>query len=252
MSSCGSRKDVVYLQDIALGDTSSFVVPAPRLAKGDMVGITVNSKNKELADPFNLPMVGYYTAYGTTTATNLQGYIVDNEGRINFPVLGYVKAEGLTRGELADLLANRLRSSGYVNDATVSVTFLNFKISVLGEVNRPGSFTVQNDQVSIFEALAMAGDLTIQARRDHVLVIREVDGKRLVLAHDLRSKQIFQSPCYFLRQGDIVYVEPNSTKAETARINSNNNVSTWLSIIGTATSLTTFVITLRNSQSSGK
>lgn len=250
MTSCASRKDVVYLQDATLGRTSQYQVPLPRIAKGDMLGITVNSKMRELSDPFNLPMVGYYNAYGTTVSNAQQGYIVDEQGQINFPVIGLIPAEGFTRGELAGEIAKRLKSGGYVNDATVSVSLLNFQISVMGEVAKPGRFTVQTDKVSIFDALAMAGDLTIQGRRDNVLVIREVDGQRTVMAHDLRSQEIFASPCYFLRQGDIVYVEPNDIKAQTASINANNNVGTWLSIIGSATSITTLVLTL--TRGSGK
>ena len=152
--------------------------------------------------------------------------------------------DGLTRNELNTKIATELRDKGLLNDATVTVSLLNAQISVLGEVAHPGRFPMVSDQVSILDAIAMAGDLTIQGRRDNVLVIREVNGERHIVAHDLRSDKIFDSPCYFLRQGDIVYVEPNDAKAQTASINPNNNAGTWLSVVSTATSLTTFVFTI--------
>lgn len=247
-TSCASRKDVVYLQDASIGSQSQYSVPVLHIAKGDMLGITVNSKNRELSDPFNLPMVGYYSAFGISAANTQQGYLVDDEGYVTFPTLGRIKAEGLTRNELNNKIATALRDQGLLNDATVTVSLLNAQISVLGEVARPGRFPMVSDQVSILDAIAMAGDLTIQGRRDNVLVIREINGERYIIAHDLRSNNIFESPCYFLRQGDIVYVEPNNAKAQTASINPNNNVGTWLSVVSTATSLTTFVFTIIASQ----
>ncbi len=243
-TSCASRKDVVYLQDATAGTVSQYTIPVPRIVKGDMLGITVNSKNRELSEPFNLPMVGYYSAFGISASNTQQGYIVDDEGYISFPGLGRVHVDGLTRNELNTKIATELRDKGLLNDATVTVSLLNAQISVLGEVAHPGRFPMVSDQVSILDAIAMAGDLTIQGRRDNVLVIREVNGERHIVAHDLRSDKIFDSPCYFLRQGDIVYVEPNDAKAQTASINPNNNVGTWLSVISTATSLTTFVFTI--------
>ena len=247
-TSCASRKDVVYLQDASIGSQSQYSIPVLRIAKGDMLGITVNSKNRELSDPFNLPMVGYYSAFGISASNTQQGYMVDDEGYIDFPALGRVHVEGLTRNELNTKIATALRDKGFLNDATVTISLLNAQISVLGEVARPGSFPMVSDQVSLLDAIAMAGDLTIQGRRDNVLVIREIDGERYIVAHDLRSNKIFESPCYFLRQGDIVYVEPNDAKAQTASINPNNNVGTWLSVVSTATSLTTFVFTIIASQ----
>lgn len=243
-SSCASRRDIVYLQDAPTSTPSQYTIPVLRIAKGDMLGITVNSKNRELSDPFNLPMVGYYNAFGISAATSQQGYIVDDEGCITFPSLGRLHVEGLTRQEFNKQIAAELRDKGLLNDATVTVSLLNAQISVLGEVARPGSFPMMSEEVSILDAIAMAGDLTIQGRRDNVLVIREVNGERYIVAHDLRSNNLFDSPCYFLRQGDIVYVEPNSAKAQTASINPNNNVGTWLSVVSTATSLTTFIATI--------
>ncbi len=247
-TSCASRKEVVYLQDVSMSSQSQYSVPVLRIAKGDMLGITVNSKNRELSDPFNLPMVGYYSAFGISASNTQQGYMVDEEGYVTFPALGRVHVEGLTRSELNTKIATELRDKGLLNDATVTVSLLNAQISVLGEVAHPGRFPMVSDQVSILDAIAMAGDLTIQGRRDNVLVIREINGERYIVAHDLRTNKIFDSPCYFLRQGDIVYVEPNDAKAQTANINPNNNVGTWLSVVSTATSLTTFVFTIMASQ----
>lgn len=120
-TSCASRKDVVYLQDASIGSQSQYSVPVLHIAKGDMLGITVNSKSRELSDPFNLPMVGYYSAFGISAANTQQGYLVDDEGYVTFPTLGRIKAEGLTRNELNNKIATALRDQGLLNDATVTV-----------------------------------------------------------------------------------------------------------------------------------
>ena len=131
-----------------------------------------------------------------------------------------------------------------IKDPIVTVQFLNFKVSVMGEVARPGTFDISGDRITLLEALSMAGDLTIYGRRDRVAVIREKDGKRRILYHDLRSSDIFKSPCYYLQQNDIVYVEPNNAKTGQSRINSNNSVSTWLSAVSVLASITSLLVTM--------
>lgn len=135
-------------------------------------------------------------------------------------------------------------SEGLIKDPVVTVQFLNFKISVIGEVARPGTFDITGDRITLLEALSRAGDLSIHGRRDRVAVIRERDGKRTVLFHDLRSSDVFQSPCYYLQQNDIVYVEPNKVRTGQSRINSNNSANVWLSAVSVLASISSIIVTM--------
>lgn len=140
-------------------------------------------------------------------------YLVDITGNIDFPVLGQLHVEGLTRRQLTELIKKRLINEELLKDPMVTVNFLNFKFSVLGEVGHVGTFEVKGDRITLLEALAMAGDLTPRSRLDRIAVIREYGNKRRILFHDIRSKDIFTSPYYYLQQNDIVYVEPTNMKA---------------------------------------
>ena len=138
--------------------------------------------------------------------------------------------------------SRKLVDEDLIKDPIVTVQFLNYKISVLGEVARPGSFEISGDRITLLEALGMAGDLTIYGRRDRIAVIRENDGKRQILYHDLRDSDIFQSPCYYLQQNDIVYVEPNRARSGQSRVNSNNSVGVWMSGVSVLTSVAALLI----------
>lgn len=213
LASCSAPKEVLYLQDIASIkeeniDKNYEVI----IHKDDLLAILVNSKDPELALPFNMPVVTYQIGAQTTAQQRLLGYLVDQNGDIDFPILGKIHVEGLTRMQVTELIKQKLMSEDLIKDPIVTVQFLNFKVSVMGEVTRPGTFDISGDRITLLEALSMAGDLTIYGRRDRVAVIREKDGKRRILYHDLRSSDIFQSPCYYLQQNDIVYVEPNKAK----------------------------------------
>ena len=164
----------------------------------------------------------------------------------DFPILGKIHVAGLTRLQLTELIKNKLIEEDLIKDPVVTVQFLNFKVSVMGEVSRPGSFTINSDRITLLEALSMAGDLTIYGRRDRVAVIREVDGQRTILFHDLRSADIFSSPCYYLQQNDIVYVEPNKAKAGTSEINQNTSASVWLSAVSILASIASLLVTILN------
>ena len=214
--------------------------------RDDQLAIMVNCKDPELAMPFNMPMVTYQagtngTAYGQQ---RLLGYLVDANGNIDFPVLGRIHVEGLTRLELTDLLRKRLIDEDLIKDPIVTVQFLNFKISVMGEVVRPGSFNITGDRITLLEALSMAGDLSIYGKRDRVAVIREKDGVRTIRFHDLRSSDLFLSPDYYLQQNDIVYVEPNKARVGQSEINQNNSVGTWLSAVSVLASVISLVVTV--------
>ncbi|MDO4180140.1 MAG: polysaccharide biosynthesis/export family protein [Bacteroidales bacterium] len=246
--SCASRKDFVYLQD--MDELKEYPVTQKYEAiihRDDKLSIVVNSKDPELTLPFNIPGSGGYTvgADGSIVSSSApvtegkesKGYLVDVNGDIDFPILGKLHVEGMTRNQLTELIKRRLVEEELLKDPIVMVNFLNFKFSVLGEVGHVGTFDVTGDRITLLEALAMAGDLTPRSRLDRIAVIREYGNKRRILYHDIRSKDIFTSPCYYLQQNDIVYVEPTKAKATEQ---DQRKFSTWsmiLSFITTVTSL---------------
>lgn len=245
LAACTSRKEVVYLQDVVPLKQQQIEQKYEVIIHGDdLLAIMVNSKNPELALPFNMPMVTYQLGSESGGQQRVLGYLVDANGDIDFPILGKLHVEGMTRMQLTELIKKRLIDEDLIKDPIVTVQFLNFKVSVMGEVARPGSFTISGDRITLLEALSMAGDLTIYGRRDRVGVIREEGGKRTILFHDLRSAEIFNSPCYYLQQNDIVYVEPNKAKAGQSGINQNNSVSVWLSAVSILTAIASIIVTV--------
>lgn len=243
LSSCGSSKNTIYFQDM---DKDTPVVEPVlegynvKIHKDDLLAIMVNSVNPELALPFNMPMVSYQVGSQNPPQQRVLGYLVDKEGTIDFPILGVIHVEGLTREELVNTIKDRLIKEDYIRDPIVTVQFLNFKVSVVGEVARPGTFTISGDRVTLLEALSLAGDLTIYGRRDRVMVIRESGGERAIRYLDLRNRELFDTPYYYLQQNDIIYVEPNKRRAQQSDINQNNSMGVWLS----AASLLTTVAVL--------
>lgn len=244
-SACNSTKEVVYLQDvIPLKQQDIERKYEVFIHEDDLLAIIVNSKDPELALPFNMPLITYQIGSENPGQQRVLGYLVDTNGDIDFPILGKLHVAGLSRLELRDLIKKKLISGDYIKDPVVTVQFLNYKVSVMGEVARPGSFTITGDRITLLEALSMAGDLTIYGRRDRVAVIREENGKRTILFHDLRSSDIFTSPCYYLQQNDIVYVEPNKAKAGQRDINQNNSVSVWLSAVSVLAAVASLLVTV--------
>lgn len=239
LTSCGSVKDITYLQgDGLLREVSIVDTFELKIQKDDLLDIMVSCANQEVLSPF-------YQSYGNSVGyTNNssagsvnRGYLVEADGTINFPLLGKVKVSSLTRRQAIDLIECKLEKEGYVKNPVVTVRFLNFRISVLGEVAHPGNYNITSEHVTLFEAISMAGDLTVHGRRDRVAVIREVDGIRTILYHDLRSTDVFQSPNYNLKQNDMVYVEPNRIKAEASTNNQFTSVGTWISVFSFLTTL---------------
>jgi len=244
--SCGTPKDVAYFQDT--GNYTSIKnknIPELRIKKDDILGIAVNSHAMEVAQPFNLPMANYYVGTENSTGTpRVLGYTVDKDGNIDFPLLGKIKAEGLSLGNLRNQIKNMLILEGQMKDPVVTINILNFRVSVLGEVNRPGSFTITGERVTLLEALSMAGDLTIYGSRDCVKVQREINGETKIVSHDLRSSDIISSPYYYLQQNDVIYVEPNKRRMQQSNINQNNSVSVWLSIVSVLLTATSVIVNL--------
>lgn len=244
---CNAQRNVLYLQNME--DGSEVIIPESyliRLKPHDQITIVVNSKNPELATPFNSSTnYSALSGYHNTTATsedNLQVLTIDANGDITLPIIGKIHCAGLTREELATAIESKIREEGYIQDPHVNVRFSGFCISIVGEVNRPGRYDIHKDQLTIFEALALAGDMTIYGNRANVAIIRECDGKNIISRIDLRSEEALRSRCYYIQQNDVIVVSPNKYKAATAEINQNR--SFWISLASTAVSIATFIITL--------
>lgn len=220
-TSCVSKKKILYFQDD--GTTVKNVQPfALKFKKDDMLAINVSSKNLETVKIYNLPVVAYNAATNSVNGIpKLQSYLIDANGEIQFPELGKIKLEGLTRVEAIKLLEQKIRPS--VTDVTVNIQILNFKINVMGDVKNPGMFPIQNERVTILDALAMAGDTNISG--DRIIEVKRETPKGVVTGYiDLRSNQLFASPFYYLQQNDVVYVNPNSAKIQSASYNQNTGL----------------------------
>lgn len=242
-TSCVTPSNVVYFQDAGDYERNRNVASYEVIIhQDDLLAIMVNSQATEAAMPYNLPISNYYVGGETYGQQRLLGYLVDNDGNIDFPILGKMKVEGLTRNELRDMLKDKLIEGGHLTDPIITINLLNFKVSVQGEVNRPGSFVVTGERITLLDALSLAGDLTIYGRRDRVFVIRELHNERIMLNHDLTSKDLFTSPCYYLQQNDIVYVEPNKRRIQQSAINQNNSMSVWLSVASVILSGITLIV----------
>lgn len=245
LSACGAQKDVIYLQDIQFAKNQNIEKDYQvTIHKDDLLGITVNSKDPELALPFNMPLVSYQIGAAGVGQQRLVGYLVDQQGNIDFPILGQLHVAGLSRQQVVELIKSKLIDEDYIKDPIVTVQMLNFKVSVMGEVNRPGTFDITGDRITLLEALSRAGDLSIYGNRTRVAVIREENGKRQIIFHDLRSSDIFDSPCYYLQQNDIVYVEPNKARTGQSRVNSNNSAGVWLSAVSVLATVASLMVTI--------
>ena len=247
-ASCSTYKKINYIQDAQLDTALTMIANQGILIQPmDMISIVVSSRDPELARIYTLP-VATYQAGSESSVSNfnqrLIGYSVDNDGNIQFPELGTIHVAGLNRWQLAELIREKL--SSLVKDAVVTVQFMNFKISVTGEVTSPGVFDISGDKITIFEAISLARNLTIYGRRDGVYVIREQNGSRTIYQVDLRTVDMFNSPAYYLQQNDVVYVEPNKVRAGQSTINENNlkSVSLWVSIGSFLSTLATLFISL--------
>ena len=241
-SSCGSRRNVVYFQDAdkiveemsSSRDNTEFnsvIMP------NDNLFITVSAVNPDAVEVFNTNLLN---RGGTLSATTLDvmGYLVDPKGNINFPVIGEFHVAGLTKKDAIQGLQKAI--SKFVDNPVVNIRFLNYKISVLGEVTRPGVYTVTDEKISVPQAIALAGDLTIYGDRRYVQLIRVEKGEKKFYTIDLTSPDIFFSPNYYLHQNDILYVAPNKTKAGTSTY--NQNLPLLMSTISVAFTIVAFFI----------
>ncbi len=251
--SCSAPSQVTYFQDLRPGESEQKVVAATeiKVRPGDKLSIIVNSRDPQLTQLFNLPYVGQQIGQGAVTANNttnssqgVSGYTVDEEGMIDFPVLGKIEIAGKNREEIAAFIKGELLAKNLVKDPVVTVEYMNLCISVLGEVTKPGRYSIDRDKVTVLDAISMAGDLTIYGKREKVLVLREEEGVQHVYGINLCSAEhLYTSPVYYLRQNDVVYVEPNNVRARQATVNGNNVRSTsfWISLASLLTTVAVLV-----------
>lgn len=234
--SCASKKDVVYFQDALnyetiISDNSS----AYKFKVDDVVGIHVSTLDPEASLPFNL----FKGAEEGGIRPEQVDYIIDKEGNIDFPVLGTIKIDGLSPAEVKKDLKEKL--ADYLKNPIINIRLKNFTVTILGEVNRPGTYPVNGEQITIFEALGLAGDLTIKGMRENIKVIRDFNGTKVYNTIDLRTKEALESPVYYLTQNDVIYVEPNKSGVTASSL--DNRATIAASLAGAIITAAAIIIT---------
>lgn len=239
LSSCASRKEVVYFQDT--GNFETLVDNTKAVTKfkvDDLVSIHVSTLNPEASAPFNL----YRGSSEGGFRPEQVDYLIDQDGNIDFPVIGKLKIEGLSPDEVRALLRERL--SEYLKDPIINIRLRNFTVTILGEVSRPGTYPVNGEQITILEALGLAGDLSLRGVRENVLVIRDFNGTKVYTRIDLTSKNMTKSPVYYLTQNDVVYVEPNKSGIKETSLDARASIA--VSIASLLITSTVLLITRSN------
>lgn len=245
LTGCTSYKKVPYMIDADnFANTSKDALYDARIMPKDLLTITVSSTEPEAAVPFNLtvPTLQNINMTSQTSQAALQTYLVDNNGDVQFPVLGKLHLGGLTKSEAEAYIIDKLKES-FKEPPIVNVRLVNYKVSVLGEVNRPGTFTVANEKINLFEALALAGDMSIYGKRNNVKLLREYnDGRKEIITLDLNKSDIINSPYFYLQQNDVLYVEPNKTKSKNSDIGQSTTL--WMSATSILISVATLIINI--------
>ena len=220
--SCASKKKIVYLQDI--DNQKSYDASLryePTLQPDDLLNVIVSAENPEVTVPFNLPQIqGHYQL--NENQSNIKTYLIDNDGFIEFPVVGRLKLGGLTRTQAINALSEKV--SFYIKNPSINLRILNYKISILGHVVKPGSYTIPSERITLLEALSLAGDLTIYGKRNNILVIHEEEGKKTYNRVDLTKVDILNLEHYYLSQNDVIYVEPNKTAVNSSSVGPNTGL----------------------------
>lgn len=249
LCSCAAP-NVSYFNDLENGPIeTSLQTMDIRLRPDDKISIVVKSKDPLLSDLFNLPVfshrVGYSEAQLTNTSQQMSVYTVDKNGEIDFPVLGKIKVAGKRRDEIAELIKTELTSRNLIKDPVLTVEYANLGFNVMGEVSKPGRYIFDRDHLTILDAISMAGDLTIQGRRDNIVVMRETGNGRIIYRVNLqRGKELLQSPAFYVQQNDVIYVEPNAYRSRQTTVNGNNVLSTsfWISVASLLTSVAILIV----------
>lgn len=244
VAGCTSAKKIPYFKGLD-GSTAVDKIAKQheaRICSDDLLAITVSGLDPIAVAPFNLPIVAYTTPgseFISTTPT-FQPYLIDINGEVDFPVIGKIKLAGLTKSAAIAEIKERLKP--YLKDPIITIQFMNYKVTVLGEVARPGSYTMSNERVTLLEALGLAGDMTVYGKRDNVLLIRENAGEKQFVRINLNSTDLLSSPFYYLQQNDVIYVEPNQTRVSAA---ASANVPLYLSAISTLASMITVIFAVK-------
>ncbi len=248
--SCGTPQDVLYFQ--GLDDLSKEQIAemeqnyTPTITPGDILTITVTAWDPTVVTPFNPPVWAYASQgeISVTPSQQLHTYLVDSDGNINFPVLGKIHVSGLSKQELITDMQNKI--AAYVKDAIVNVQITNYKITILGEVARPGALTVRNERITVLDAIGQSGDLTINANRKNILIVRDNNGVKEFGRIDMTDPALFASPYYYLRQNDMVYVEPNKAKQKNARYSQAQqySITVFSSILSAISVITTVILAI--------
>ena len=257
LASCATNKKISYFQDAINADSAKIALPSPeiRLRTEDKVSIVVNSQDPELTSMFNLPYIT--RSVGGTTYSNMSGtghgvscYTIDQDGNIDFPVLGSLHIAGMTRNELTSYIKNELISRKLVNDPVVTVEFANLQYSIFGEVRSPGQYNINSDKMTLLEAISRAGDMTINGKRQNVMVLRSDSlGNVMTYTVDMTSiDSVVNSPVYYLCQNDMIYVEPTKKRARESTANGNvfASPSFWISTASAITTLISTILLIRN------
>lgn len=252
ISSCKAPEDIVYLQDLTgQQQVQTADLSMIRIHPGDQLSIIVSSRNPELCNIFNLAVPYRYvgaTTFASGSGSNQTSYFtVDPDGTIDYPVFGHLEVAGLTRAELAASIKEKIIAGDYIKDPIVTVDYANLTITVLGEVASPGKYSITKDRITIFDALSMAKDLTINGRREDVLILREkTDGSSESFRVDLTASDIMRSPVYYLQQNDVIYVSPNEQKRRQSLATGNTIMTPtfWLSVTSCLCTVATLVYTL--------
>lgn len=244
LSSCHTPKDITYFQDLQDGTRREVTTPKERVVTpDDKLSIIVHSKDPQLAMLFNLPITSQRLGQNSGTQTSsgdVSSYTVDSYGDIEFPVLGTLHIGGMTRTEVAAYIKKELIQRNYIKDPTVVVEFLNHGVNVLGEVRNPGRVSMDRDRFTILDAIAQAGDLSIQGKRTNVVVLRMEEGRQVAHTVDLTDAQsTLNSPVYYLMPNDVIYVEPTDVQKRTTTANGNTMLTPafWISIASFATTI---------------
>lgn len=235
-TSCSSKKEVIYFNDIQPNNHDKNILTAGQIQPNDILSIVISSSSPELALRYNL------NQDQNQNGSTFPGYLVSIEGAITLPVLGKVAVKGLTLEELEELLVKKLIDGGHLTEPIVTARLMNAKFTVLGEVAKPGTYTFSEQNISLLQALGYAGDLTINGKRENVLLIREENGTKTYIKIDMTSKNWFSSPYYYIKPNDVIYVNPNGPKVKSAGY--VGNMGTFISVVSVAVSVTLAIIVL--------
>ena len=243
LAGCAGSRNVAYFKNIdEVNLQNSVGLYDAKIMPKDMLTITVITSTEEVSKPFNLSVGQTLSVGGVSSGTNgLQGYLVDNNGNIDFPVIGRLHVAGLTKSQCEKLIRERV--APYFSETerpVVTVRMASYRVTVIGEVGSPGVVPVSTEKMSVLEALASAGDLTIYGKRDNIMLIREDSkGEKSVHRLNLNDAEFFNSPYYYLQQNDVIYVEPNSVKAKSSYVGATTSI--WISLIGVVTSVSSLL-----------